>query len=383
VIVVGAGAFGVSSALELRRRGYAVQLLDPGPLPHPLAASTDVSKVIRVDYGHDEFYMALGEEAMAAWEAWNRTWPRPLFHADGFAIMSRTPMTEGTFEGDSFRLLLQRGHSPERLDGPDLEARFPAWNGAAYEDGYFNPRGGWAESGAVILHLLAEAVAAGVVLREGTTVTRLLERGSRVSGVITENGALDGHCVVVAAGAWTPTLLPWLGDVMWAAGQPVFHFHVDDPAPFRAPTFTPWAADISNTGWYGFPALDDGRVKVANHGPGLRVDPDGPREIPDGTENRFRRFLAETFPALAEAPVAYTRLCLYCDTFDSDLWIDRDPDRGGLIVAAGGSGHGFKFLPVIGAIVADVLEGRDNPWAHRFRWRARGDARTEPARHGG
>lgn len=65
MIVVGAGAFGVSSALELRRRGYAVELLDPGPLPHPLAASTDVSKMIRVDYGHDEFYMALGEEAMA------------------------------------------------------------------------------------------------------------------------------------------------------------------------------------------------------------------------------------------------------------------------------------------------------------------------------
>ena len=75
-----------------------------------------------------------------------------------------------------------------------------------------------------------------------------------------------------------------------------------------------------------------------------------------------------------------TRVCLYCDRFDGDLLVDRDPDREGLIVAAGGSGHGFKFAPELGAIVADAVEGRENRWAHRFRWRERGAARTEEAR---
>jgi sarcosine oxidase/L-pipecolate oxidase len=61
---------------------------------------------------------------------------------------------------------------------------------------------------------------------------------------------------------------------------------------------------------------------------------------------------------------------MYCDSFDGDFLIDRDPLREGLVVASGGSGHGFKFTPVIGAIVADAVEGRPNRWGHRFRWRS-------------
>ena len=71
-IVVGGGIFELTSALELRQRGYAVRLLDPGPIPHPLAASTDISKVVRVEYGADETYTRLAEQARDSWLAWNR-----------------------------------------------------------------------------------------------------------------------------------------------------------------------------------------------------------------------------------------------------------------------------------------------------------------------
>jgi glycine/D-amino acid oxidase-like deaminating enzyme len=64
-IVVGAGIFGLTSALELRNRGYAVTLLDAGPVPHPLAASSDISKVVRIEYGADEAYMALADPGTA------------------------------------------------------------------------------------------------------------------------------------------------------------------------------------------------------------------------------------------------------------------------------------------------------------------------------
>jgi len=67
--------------------------------------------------------------------------------------------------------------------------------------------------------------------------------------------------------------------------------------------------------------------------------------------------------------VVFTRRCLYCDTLDEHFWIDRHPEREGLVVAAGGSGHGFKFAPILGGLVADALEGRENPWLPRFRWR--------------
>ena len=152
VVVVGAGIYGVTAALELARRGHAVELLDPGPLPHPLAASTDISKAIRMDYGPDEDYLAAMERALEAWRRWNAGWPRPLFHEQGVLFLTAEPMKPGGFEYESHRLLRKRGHRPERLDAASIRARFPAWAEGGYVDGYYNPEGGFAESGQVLGH---------------------------------------------------------------------------------------------------------------------------------------------------------------------------------------------------------------------------------------
>ena len=382
ILVVGAGIFGVAAALELRRRGHDVRLIDPGPLPHPDAASTDVSKVIRMDYGADAFYVELMEEAFKGWDAWNRAWDPPLYHETGFLIMTREEMRPGTFEHDSYALLRKRGHALSRIDARELKERFGAWNAAGYPDGYLNPRAGWAESGRVVARLIEEGRAAGVRLMEGRGMAGLIEKRGRVGGIVDTLGEVhEADFVVAAMGAWTPRLLPHLASVMSVVGQPVFHFLPADPSPFRAEVFPTWAADISRTGWYGFPALPDGRTKVANHGPGRPVDPSGPRDVLDSDEAAFRAFLAGTFPALAEAPVVAKRLCLYCDAWDGDFYIDHDPAHPGLVLATGGSGHGFKFAPVLGRIIADVLEGALNKFAFRFLWRERRAARKEDARN--
>ncbi len=383
IVVVGAGVFGVAAALELRRRGWEVTVLDPGPVPRPVAASTDISKAVRMDYGSDEHHMALMETAFDGWERWNRSWGEPLYHEEGFLFLAGGSMEPGGFEHESFRLLLKRGHSPRRLDSRALRGGFPAWAAERYPDGYFNPKGGWVESGRVLERLADGARREGVRLLEGKAFAHLLDRGSRVAGVATVSG--DAHradLVLVAAGAWTATLLPPLEDVMWATGQTILHFRVADAETWRPPRFVPWGADIARTGWYGFPALPDGTLKVANHGPGRRVHPDEPRVVPPGEEERFRAFFTESLPGLADAPLIGGRVCLYCDTFDGDFWIARDPDRPGLIVAAGDSGHAFKFAPILGPIIADVVEERPNPWATRFAWRRRGEIRTEEARWG-
>jgi sarcosine oxidase / L-pipecolate oxidase len=104
--------------------------------------------------------------------------------------------------------------------------------------------------------------------------------------------------------------------------------------------------------------------------------------MPAGEEERFRAFLRESFPGLASAPVAATRICLYCDTFDGNFWIARDPERPRLVVAAGDSGHAFKFTPVLGELIADAVECRENPWLGRFAWREPAAAGREGARAG-
>ncbi len=391
VAVVGAGIFGVTAALALRRRGHDVSLFDPGPLPHPLAASTDVSKVVRLDYGPDDGYLALMEVALEGWRRWNAGWGEPLFHEVGVTFLSRAPMAPGGFEHESFVRLAARGHPVERLDAAAIRARFPAWSTGAYVDGYWNPYGGYAESGRVVERLLREAGRAGVRLFEGHAFERLDERGSRVTGVVVREGGMEAtfaaDVVVVAAGAWTPHALPFMAPHLRAVGQPVFHLAPPDPEPYRAARFPVFGADIARTGYYGFPVNRSGVVKIANHGVGRIVHPGSAdeRTVTPDDEARLRAFLRDTFPGLATAPVAHTRVCVYCDTWDGHFWIARDPDREGLVVAAGGSGHAFKFAPVIGDVVADAVEGRAGPLLDRFRWRpeARPSQSEEAARHRG
>lgn len=369
-IIVGGGIFGVSAAVELRRRGFDVSVFDPGPLPHPDAASTDISKVIRMDYGIDEFYMEMMEAAFPDWEEWNARWPQPLFHRTGVLFLSHHELTPGDFEYESFQRLEQRGYPVRRLKAQDIQQDYPAWNTSRYVDGYYSPLGGWAQSAAVVAQLVREASAAGARLYEGKTFAGLMEEGGRVNGIVTRDGErYTADFVIVAAGAWTPTLLPYLAPVMWATGQPVLHFQPQNPLDYRPPRFPVWATSLDASGWYGFPAVESGIVKVAHHGPGRRMDALSPRVVPPPEETRFRQFLQQSLPGLADAPLAGTRLCLYCDTFDGNFWIDHDPQREGLLVCAGDSGHAFKFAPLLGTIIADVLEHRSNPYAGRFAWR--------------
>jgi glycine/D-amino acid oxidase-like deaminating enzyme len=285
-------------------------------------------------------------------------------------MMSRAEMTPGGFEFESFRLLRARGHLPERMDGGRVADRFPAWRGDLYPDGFFHAGGGYAESGRVVAWMIEEARRRGVEIREGFRFSRWIERKGRIAGVESDDGqrALCDD-LVLAAGAWTGRLHPELRDELRPVAQPVFHLKPRDPDPFRADRFPVFAADIARTGWYGFPANADGIVKVANHGPGREVDPDGPRDPAPEDERALRDFLDESFPALADAPIVERRLCLYSDSRDGHFWIARDPNRPGLTIAAGGSGHGFKFAPVIGDPIADAVEGIANEFTPKFRWR--------------
>jgi glycine/D-amino acid oxidase-like deaminating enzyme len=381
LVIVGAGAFGLAAAWELRVRGWDVTVVDPGPVPRPSAASTDVSKVVRLDYGADDFYTALAETALDGWDEWNRRWDPPLYHEDGFLLLAGSAMRRGGFEHDSAAALAKRGHTVDRLSDLPRAVRFPAWPEATYPDGYFNPRAGWAESGRVVARLAVEARSAGARLIEGASFAGLLETDDRVAGIRTAAGdELRADAVLMAAGAWTPAALPHLAGVMWTTGHPVVHIDAGASAKWRAPQFPVWAADIARTGWYGFPALPDGTLKIGHHGAGRRVHPDGDRVVLAAEVERFRAFLRDSLPELADAPIRATRLCLYCDTFDGDFWIDHDPGRPGLVVAAGDSGHGFKFAPVLGRLIADVVERKPNPWAHRFRWRHRDRDASEAAR---
>ena len=370
-LVVGAGIFGVTTALELRRRGYRVTLIDPGPLPYPLAASTDVSKVVRMEYGSNRQYMRMAIGAIEGFQRWNEQFGEKLYHETGVLMAVMGPMSDSEYLETSYQMLLQEGQKPERLSGDEITRRFPAWTTGAYVDGFYHARGGYAESERVVGKLVEHAADSGVNVRPGQTADELLLTGNRVHGMRTREGeTFAADHTVLAAGSWTPWLLPELQQVMKATGHPIFHLKPKDAALFTPPNFVVFMADSSRTGWYGFPLLREGIVKVARHGVGVRLHPEhDDRVVYEEDFAQLRIFLESTFPALLDAEITYTRRCLYNDTLDEDFWIDRHPEKEGLSVATGGSGHGFKFGPVFGELIADVVEGKPNDWAQAFRWR--------------
>ncbi len=379
VIVVGAGINGATSAIELKKRGHEVVLVDTGPLPHELAASTDISKAVRAAYGADEDYAALARRSIELWNEWNEEFRAKLYHQVGVMFVRRWEMAPGDFEYESFKLLQKQGARVERMDRPQLWKRFPAWNSELYRDGVLEIEAGYAESGRVVATLIDHAKSAGVQLHPGKFAA-LDESGSRVNGIVLEDRQLTqihGDMVVMAVGAWTPYLLPFTKKFFRATGQPVFHLKPSKPELFVPEHFPVFGADISTTGYYGFPINGQGVVKIANHGPGREMSPDSPeRAVTSDDEKDLREFLSSTFPTLADAPIVYRRVCMYCDTHDGHFWIAPDPERDGLVIAAGDNGHGFKFAPVLGEIIADAVEGKNNPLLQKFRWRPEVPAQT-------
>ena len=252
VIVVGAGINGVTSAIELKKRGHKVILLDPGPLPHPLAASTDISKAVRAAYGPDEDYTALAERSIPIWRKWNQELGVELYHETGVLFLRRRPMEPGDFEYESCKVLEKRGHRFERIGSAKLRERFPAFNAERFQDGFFDPDAGYVESGRVVAMLAESAKSRGIELRQGVKLASLDEANDRVKGVVLEDRQgkvrsarhVAGDAVVMATGAWTPFLLPFTKKFFRATGHPVFHLKPRDPElfsperfPFSGPTF--------------------------------------------------------------------------------------------------------------------------------------------------
>jgi len=120
----------------------------------------------------------------------------------------------------------------------------------------------------------------------------------------------------------------------------------------------------------------DGRMKIALHGEGYELE-EMTNECIESTFRKnvqielrkHKKFMKESFPRLGETKVVGGRLCPYCDSFDGDWLIDHDPNFSGLVVACGDSGHAFKFTPIIGTIISDVIENKPNKYRSRFQWR--------------
>ena len=382
IAVIGSGLFGLASAIELASRGHEVSVFERGAIPHPDASSTDVAKSIRRTWyaGDNETYVELVERAAAQWRIWERTSGERFYHqVGGLSIVSR--LADGVPMRAGVEFLRGRGARIEVMPHDESARRFPSLRVRDGEMCVYDPWAGYIDGTTAMRVMARVASGAGVRLLESTHVRSVGERASAIE-IAWDGGSAAFDRAVVAAGAWIGRLLPEIGAAVRVTRQQMVMVEPRNPDIFRHGSFPVWNVDPDGEGWYGFPLLREGYAKVARDRPGEVVDPDVDRSASEDFVGQAFDILRERIPELASGKVVDSRSCLYTNTPDDHFIIDRAPGWERLIVAGGGSGHGFKFGGSIGAVVADCVEELDNELGERFRVGDRLDAPHPPRPEG-
>ena len=357
-VVVGAGVFGVWTARRLRASGRTVVLVDAHGSGHPRAASGGESRIIRVGYGDRALYSAWAREALPQWQH--------LFDEAGEALFQRTGVLWFARPDDpasevTARTVESLGVPLERLDQRALRERFPQFDVEPYAGGLFEPESG------VLLARRAVALAARDARRRGveyrlTAAAAPIEPSggaTRLASLPLADGSrLSAGTFVFACGAWMPHLFPrLLGPLIRPTRQEVGF--LGPPAGderFAPPAMPAWIDRGAEA--YGLPVLDGRGVKVALHEHGPAFDPETGDRMPTARAmEAVRNAAAERLPGLRNAPLVEARVCQYANTWNGDLLLDRHPEMENVWLAGGGSGHGFKLGPAVGAYLTGRIDG--------------------------
>ena len=358
LVVVGGGLAGAAAAYVAAGRGLNVVVLEAFGPAHRNGSSHGSARIFRRAYP-DPFYVRLTGQAERRWRA---------LEADaGEVLLTLTGGIDFGADREPERLhavLTECGVPVELLAEEAAAERWPYIDFRGVGPVMFHPDAGVVDPDRAIAAMLRLAAAHGADVRFETPVSALAAAPGGGAVVTTDRGEFAAPVVVVAAGAWTAPLLAGLVELppLTVTQQQVFHF-----APAAGRAAAPWPVFIhyDGTGYrYGLPAGRDGGapgvVKIGEHDPGqvttaagrdFRIDP--------AARERVSAFVAARLPGLDPAPFNEAS-CLYTWTANEDFILDR-PGGGPFVIASACSGHGAKFAPLLGEIIADLTAGRPAP----------------------
>lgn len=352
--MVGLGAMGSAAAFHLARRGADVVGLETFGPAHDRGSSHGESRIIRKAYFEHPAYVPLVLRAYQLWRDLEASSGQCLLETTG-GVMIGPP--DGEMVSGSLQSAL-RWDLPHRiLTASEVRAEFPVFQPASDQVGLVEPDAGVLAPELAVLSHLRLAASLGAELHFGETVLGWDDGESSIV-VRTATSRYEADRLVLAAGAWSPELLPGLEVPLQPERQVMVWFAPIDIARFTAPSCPIFLLEDGDGGqFYGVPTRDGQTAKAARHHGGELTTAAGLRqEIEDGDVGSVREGLAGIVPELATAPLARAAACLYTNTPDLNFVIGLHPRSERVTVAAGFSGHGFKFSPVIGEILADLAE---------------------------
>ena len=341
-VVVGAGVFGLASALELADRGYAVAVLDRFGTGHAATSSTGASRSIRVAYS-DPVYVDLARRALGRWSDLERQSGRTILHLTGQVDLGPEAVLDSLVESTA-----AAGVTIQRRTAKQLAEDFPELSDG--RDGLFQTDAGTVMAAEGLEAMREAALEAGVTIFMPERVMSV--EPDQPARVLTDARTVVADHVVMAAGPWTGALLAEVGISLPLAPSVAQVTFLDAPTMTARPGIAAWP-DVGGAGVYGHPVPGIGYKLAFDAG---TAGWDGEVELwgPDSLEEE--RLLSWMTRHLGGAPlsVAYSQRHPWTMTPDSDFVVDR---RGPIVLACGCSGHAFKFGPALGPVVADVVDG--------------------------
>jgi sarcosine oxidase len=356
VIVIGLGGIGSAAAWQLARRGARVLGLEQYAFGHDRGSSHGHTRIIRQAYYEHPAYVPLVRRAYQLWY--------DLEQQQGVHLLTSCPcLTIGPPEGELVagvrRSAAEHALPVDDLSPEELARRYPAFRFAGEVIGVVEHTAGFLYVDRSVQAQLDEARRCGADLRAGEAV--LDWHGTPSGGAVrTSAGEYQAARLVVTAGPWAARLLGRQGAALTVMRQVVLWLAVSDEALFRRDRFPVFIAESADGYFYGLPALDRRGVKIARHyGAEELPGPDSvDRTVTPADEAPVRSFVRAHLPA-ADGPCRHASVCLYTLTPDRHFLIDVHPETPTVVLAAGFSGHGFKFAPVVGEIIADLaMRGR-------------------------
>ena len=353
VVVVGVGGMGSATLYHLARRGQRVLGVEQFDVPHELGSSHGITRIIRLAYFEHPSYVPLVRRAYELWLELEREAGEQLLHVTG-TVEGGTRIFEG-----ALRSCHEHDLAYEELDGAEVGRRFPAYELPPELQLVYQPNGGFLLPERCIVAHVNAAQAHGAVVRTGEQV---LEWDARANGVLvrTERGTVEAERLVLTAGAWSQEVARLPAGLVTPQRQVLAWIEPLDPGLFAPERFPVFNVALEEGHLYGFPVHGVPGFKLGFYDhEGQRGDPDSiSREPTRDDEISVRRFAERYFPR-GTGPTLDVKTCLFELSPDEHFLLDRHPETELAVVGAGFSGHGFKFCPVVGEILADLaLDGQ-------------------------
>jgi sarcosine oxidase len=351
IVVCGLGITGSAALYELARRGLRVLGIERFAPGHDRGSSHGRTRIIRLGYFEHPSYVPLVTRAHSRWREIGTAAGRRLLHVTG--VLEIGP-PDGILVPGTLASVQAHALPHVVLAASELKQRFPAFQVPGHYVGVLQPDGGFLEAEASIEALVSLAKGAGAELHTGEAIRAIEPSGGAVR-ISTDRGVIEAGVAIAALGPWIKALLPDLPAPLRVTRQVLAWFEPLDPAmvaPGRLPVFL---IETRHGIHYGFPPFGANTIKVAqHHHRDESVHPETyNRAVTAQDEALIRSAIAEHLPA-ANGPLIEARTCLYTMSPDGDFIIDRLPGTPQILIASACSGHGFKFAPVIGEILADL-----------------------------